>query len=61
MNPQCTGGIHVFINSKQICVCGEERKDLKSLKDWGWVCPMCGKANSPTIAQCHCENIVKTD
>ena len=26
----------------------------KVFKQYGWVCPLCGRANAPWISQCNC-------
>ena len=29
----------------------------KVFKQYGWVCPLCGRANAPWISQCPCQPI----
>jgi hypothetical protein len=29
-------------------------KQSKVFKQYGWVCPLCGRANAPWISQCPC-------
>ena len=32
----------------------------KVFKQYGWVCPLCGRANAPWISQCPCQPTVTT-
>ena len=38
--------------------CKGHRKDShlhQEITIWGWVCPVCGKVNSPKTTQCNCD------
>jgi hypothetical protein len=55
---------HVFLDNNAVCQCGEvdhsRKLDAPVGTLIGWICPACGKSNSPFIFQCACPGLIKT-